>query len=391
MSRSSSGRALRALMPMLLACPALASAHVKWFARFDLQGEPRSPFEVMTSPSFLALALAAALALGLGGALDAWLTRRARAGVGVDLGDRAVAAMRFGLAACFVASILFFRDAPVILTPDLHTASAWTVLVQWGIVVAAVTGFLRVAAAGVGVLFVQAVADYGPFHLMDYTVFVGIAAFLLLAGGGERSRTRGLVLLRLSLGFTLMWGGIEKWLYPEWTYPLLCGSGKALLMGLSPDFFMQAAGFVEFCLAFVAVVGATAARVACALLALLMTAAIPMFGGVDAVGHAPFLLVLAVLAASRNPLADRFGDAAPVRQALQWAAAFAAVLGILPAFYFAAHRAFYGHLATGQGLPVTTGLAHPVTVGMTIATAILVSVAVLAHLAGRAGRTPSRA
>jgi hypothetical protein len=380
MTGFTSRRALRAFLPFLLAWPLAASAHIQWFAQVDLSGDPRSPWDVMTAPSFLLLGLAAAAVLGAAGALDGWISRRAAAGapwrawIDFDLGDRTLTVLRFGLAACFVASILVVRDAPVILTPDLHTASPWTVMVQWGIAAALVTNFPRVAALGVLALFAQAVADYGPFHLMAYTVFVGIAVYLLQAGGGERARSRGLAVLRVTLGLTLMWGGIEKWLYPEWTYPLLCGSGKALLMGLSPDFFMQAAGFVEFCLAFVVVIGATAARVASALLALLMAAAIPMFGGVDAVGHAPFLLVLGLLAASRNPLAERLAALRPMSQAARWTTTFAATVGVLPVFYFAAHRAFYGRLALHRGASL---------MALVVPVAVALSIALLVRMAGR--------
>jgi hypothetical protein len=153
------------------------------------------------------------------------------------------------------------------------------------------------------------------------------------------------------VALSLMWGGIEKWLFPEWTYPLLCGSGRDLLMGLSPDFFMQSAGFIEFCLSFVLIVGSVAARVAALALNLVFVAAMPMFGMVDVIGHAPFMLALVIVGCSPNVLAPRFGHADLRRQGLQWGAAFAGSLGALPAFYYGTHQLAFGRATLAPVAP----------------------------------------
>ena len=46
-----------------------------------------------------------------------------------------------------------------------------------------------------------------------------------------------------------MWASIEKWAYPEWTFPLFIEHPE---MSLNYDvaFFMRAAGVIEFTLAF---------------------------------------------------------------------------------------------------------------------------------------------
>jgi hypothetical protein len=46
-----------------------------------------------------------------------------------------------------------------------------------------------------------------------------------------------------------MWASIEKWAYPEWSYPLLT-LHPGMTFGFTPQFYMQAAGVVEFALAF---------------------------------------------------------------------------------------------------------------------------------------------
>ena len=47
----------------------------------------------------------------------------------------------------------------------------------------------------------------------------------------------------------MMWGAIEKFGYPYWTFPLLTTHAD-LTLGFSFDQFMCIAGFVEFSLAF---------------------------------------------------------------------------------------------------------------------------------------------
>ena len=46
-----------------------------------------------------------------------------------------------------------------------------------------------------------------------------------------------------------MWGAVEKWAYPQWTFPLL-EARPYLTFGLAPEDFMVLAGFVEFAFAF---------------------------------------------------------------------------------------------------------------------------------------------
>ena len=46
-----------------------------------------------------------------------------------------------------------------------------------------------------------------------------------------------------------MWASIEKWAYPEWSFPLLV-EHPSMTLGFDPEFFMRAAGAIEFALAF---------------------------------------------------------------------------------------------------------------------------------------------
>jgi hypothetical protein len=381
-------RLCRASALLALSClPFAADAHIQWFANVDLSGNPRSPWDVMTSPSFAGLALLALAVLAAAGAVDAWLARAAGGHRllgrvhAFDIGARGLLVMRGGMALFFVANVLFFRDAPVILTPELKSSSHWTDLLQLGTAAALLLGRVRLAAAALVALFGYAMMGYGVFHLSEYPIFLGIAAYLALAGGAPAWRVRATAFLRVTVALSLMWGGVEKWLFPEWTYPLLCGSGRDLLMGLSPDFFMQCAGFVEFCLSFVLIVGSVAARVAALALCGVFILAMPMFGMIDVVGHLPFLLALAVAGLSPNTLARRFGHAVPGRQAAHWAAAFAGALGGLPAFYYGTHQLAFGRATLA---PVAPDLAVAVAV-------FAAAVTWLAARGAEGGRRPGRA
>lgn len=330
------------LFSLLLVACTPASAHIKWFAEVQVRDAPRPVVAMIGQPGFVALAACALLTMMLVASTEAWLRRRTvgvpgRALHGVVSDRIALRVIRIGTGLFFLANALYFADKPVLLTPELTAGAPWTTVLQVATGALALLGRPRLAAMGLVALFGQAIAQYGAFHLIDYTLFLGVAACLWLSDAPAALQRRALTALRLTVGLSLLWGAIEKWMYPQWTFPLLCGDARALLMGLTPDFFMQGAGMIEFCTATAIVVGAVAGRLACVLLLALMIAAMPMFGPIDVIGHAPFVLGLAVLACVRNGVADRFGTADTHRHVLRWAMAFGAMLATLPALYVAAH------------------------------------------------------
>lgn len=94
---------------------------------------------------------------------------------------------------------------------------------------------------------------------------------------------------------SLMWAAIEKWAYPQWTYPLL-EARPYLTLGIPAGDFMVVAGFVEFALAFYILTG----------LSLIFVSAILDFGKLDAIGHLPTIACLAGQR-PRTPGCDRSG------------------------------------------------------------------------------------
>jgi len=186
--------------------------------------------------------------------------------------------------------------------------------------------------------------EYGWFHLLDYPIFIGVAIYLFIMSiYGERKATLALTILRVLTGVTLLWGGMEKFAYPDWSFPLL-RQRPSLSFGFDPEFFMVAAGFVEFTAAFLVITVAIAARAASALLLFIFAAAIPEFGYIDLVGHFVIIIVLIALIFSHNPIAERIESeqrSTAANAALCVGLYFAALVAEA-AFFYAAHWLAYG-------------------------------------------------
>jgi len=270
---------------------------------------PLTPLQVLGTPGFLSLAGFCFLAMMCASRLDTMLSN-SRVSSLADRVDAIVhgqvaAWFRFSLAAFFCTSIIHFGNEPVFLTPELHTRAVWVAPLQAGIAMALMQrGSAWLGSLGIAVLYGSATAAYGWFHLLDYPVFLGAAAFVAIDSVWQgRRHDLALAVLRVSAGVTLMWAGAEKWLYPWWSYAMLDGELKDLRGALSSNYFMMSAGFVEFCAAYALVFGRTSVQVAAVVLLIPFIAAVPVFGWLDAIGHAPIIAVLGVLAVTRNRVA----------------------------------------------------------------------------------------
>lgn len=205
-------------------------------------------------------------------------------------------------------------------------------------------------AAGIVFLFGFAVWNYGVFHLADYPVFLGVAAFLALTAlDRDLFGQRPIDVVRIAAAITLMWASVEKWAYPHWTDPLIAAK-PAMTMGASPELFMQAAGIIEFTLAFALIWTPLVRRASAIILTAVFISAIFEFGKVDAIGHSGIIAVLIAIAADdvRVPATRRDVVLAPV----YYASALMLFLGV----YYFAHEALFGDGyrigASMAGLPV---------------------------------------
>ena len=276
-----------------LATATAAQAHVKWFCAFDVAGQPVG-LENVLCPDFEAL-VALSMAALAGGAL----LERTQVGNGmVALLNALTRPLRAhselmirGVLGAFLVSL--WTLGGVLLTPELKTDLAWVPNLQLAMAACLLhRRTMPLCSLGIVALWLVAMRQYGIFHLLDYPVFLGIAGYVALCSTDRRPcGITPMAVLRYSAGITLMWASVEKWAYPEWTYPLFA-THSDMAMGLDPDFFMRAAGAVEFAFAFGLVWTPLVRRVSAIFLVMIFVSAIGPFGKIDAIGHSNIIAVL---------------------------------------------------------------------------------------------------
>ena len=314
-----------------------AQAHVKWFCAFDVVGRPRGLGEMLCSDFEILVGVA------LAGLLGGCLVERTPLGDAMLRAlDRTTAWARANTeamvrAVCGGFFVALWALGGVILTPELRTDSAWLPWLQ----LAVAAGFLSrrtmpLSAAGIVALFGIAVARYGAFHLADYPVFLGVAAYVALTGlQREPLGIRPLDIVRWTAAVTLMWASVEKWAYPQWSFPLFI-EHPAMTLGYDGETFMRAAGAVEFGLAFALVWTPLVRRAAAILLAATFVSAVFEFGKLDAIGHAPIIVAMIAVAADNHAAPRRAHH--PAALPVGYGAALAGFIGL----YYGAHALLFG-------------------------------------------------
>ena len=334
---------------LLLAGTGAADAHVKWFCAYDVAGQPRG-LEQVLCPDFEWLTGLALVCLMLGCLAE-----------GTPLGgtllralDRVTALIRTDTELLVRCTLGFFFVSlwslgGIILTPELKTDVSWISWLQLALAGCLIwRRTMPITGLGIVFLFAFATAQYGLFHLADYPVFLGVAAYLILRGLDiEPYGLRPLDLVRWAAAVTLMWASVEKWAYPQWTDPLLAAKPQ-MTMGATPELFMQAAGVIEFTLAFALIWTPLVRRVAALILTGIFVSAIFEFGKVDAIGHSGIIVVLLGIAADDARATVRARD-------VTWAPAYyGAALAAFLALYYLGHEALFD---TGLQFPDLTKLA----------------------------------
>ncbi|MDB5958179.1 MAG: hypothetical protein JWP60_4787 [Ramlibacter sp.] len=326
--------------------PGLAQAHVRWFSQVAADNvAPQALTTLLTSPFFVALLLLALVVVGGVRGIDVRLAegnsrlmhllRR----IDSRMSQAAAPVLRIGCALFFAAIAIYYRDQPITLTPELKSPTSWVLPLQLAIAAGMLfrAGVIP-ACAGVVLLYLYSAHVYGIVHLMDYQLFLGVCVFLSLDRLSQRhGAADGLLVLRLMVATSFLWVGIEKWLYPEWTCDILRNQLPTLAMGLAPNFWAMAAGFIEVALAFLMLFGGVSSQVAAAVLFFMLVAAIPAVGAVDAIGHLPMLFPLFILATTRNRLPRRLPEHA-AWQAIDLCSLFLMAVTGMTGLYFLTHE-----------------------------------------------------
>jgi len=312
-----------------------AAAHVKWFCTYNVAAPPQ-PIRLVLNGDFRNLALLTIAVLLVAGLLDrtplglAMLRSLDRATW--FLRDKTDVLVRAVLGGFFVA---LWMNGGIILTPELKTTVAWVPWLQLAIAVSMIwRQTLVLGALGMATLYVYAIDQYCLFHLMDYPIFLGLAAYLALSAvRAAPFGLRPLDVLRYATAITLMWASVEKWAYPQWTFPLLA-THPEMTFGFTPEFYMRAAGLVEFALAFTLACGPLMRRTSAIILTAMFVSAVFEFGKIDALGHSAIIVVLlAILADNELPAPRRSLATAP--------AYFCASLAVTVLAYYGVHAAFF--------------------------------------------------
>lgn len=323
--------------------PSAASAHVKWFCSFDVAGQPRGLEDVLC-PDFEQLTGLALVVLLAGCILD-----------GTPLGmallramDRVMAGLRADTellvrATCGFFFVALWTTGGILLTPELKTASPAIPWLQLAIAAGLIwRRTLPLSALGIFVLFGLAVRQYGLFHLMDYPIFLGVAVYLAVTGLGKTPfGVRPLDIVRWAAGITLMWASIEKWAYPEWTFPLFI-SHPAMNMGYGIEFFMRAAGVIEFTLAFALLWTPLVRRAAAIILMGMFVSAVLEFGKLDAIGHSVIIVILLAVAADGGRAEVTVTRRRWARLLLAPTMGYCIALAGFLSAYYAAHAMLFG-------------------------------------------------
>lgn len=317
------------------AFPSGAIAHVKWFADYNVAAAPRDLFYVCSSGFWLLVGVSL---------LGVWtlckLERtvvgaallRALDSISLALRSRTEDLMRAATAAFFIGIGVLGN---VILTPELKTDSSAISWLQFAIAFGMFwRGTLVFSALGIVVLYAIGIANYGIFHMMDYPIFLGAAGYLALTGlQPAHLNLRPLDVAKWAAAVTLLWASVEKWAYPEWTFPLLQVHPR-LTLGLDASFYMTAAGLAEFGLAFGLLWTPLVRRLSALVLAAMFISAVFEFGKIDAIGHLLIVAILLAIAADDQPSVERKAYLAP--------ALYCAALLIAFAAYYGAHTLLFG-------------------------------------------------
>ena len=157
----------------------------------------------------------------------------------------------------------------------------------------------------------------------------------MIGGQTDFFGVRPIDVLRWAAGVTLMWASIEKWAYPEWSYPLLILHPE-MTLGFAPVFFMRASGAVEFALAFSLMWTPLVRRAGAVILTAMFVSAVFDFGKIDLIGHS--LIVVALV----GIIADDGARAVTLRDSWLIPFAFASSLAIFLATYYFGHAALFG-------------------------------------------------
>jgi len=260
-----------------------AWAHVKWFSKFSYADKPRTLPQAMDSTFWWLLALSV-FCIGLLAALDHKIST-AQWGKRLTIwleGYKGYSTiiMRAGAGAVLLLSF----QAGTLFVPEL----ACPATLGWiQFTLALLLLFNRtviISGAGIIALYVYGITQFGCFHMLDYPIFAGVGYYLIVSTmRNEKIKATGLIMLYVTVGFSLAWVAIEKLLYPQWGLYLLQQNPR-LAMGLNLKFFLTSTAFIEMSLGYLLMICLLQRSVALVITFVFFSTTL-VFGKTEVIGH----------------------------------------------------------------------------------------------------------
>ncbi|HMZ90363.1 MAG TPA: hypothetical protein PLM90_13080, partial [Chitinophagales bacterium] len=282
--------ALKIVLLLLLVCcfniPE-AEAHVKWFTDGSYADRPLRLGEILEGRFFYTLFFVTLGTVAIGVWLDARISK-ANWYMRVDnwLDSRkSYATIVLRVAAAMVLILSWQSNAMIVPTIPIPANYEWLGWFQFLMAfMLLMPKTVPIGGLGIVVIWVIGNITLHPFHMLDYLMFAGVGVYLVMASiKNGKYKDSGLVVLYVTVGFSLCWVALEKFVYPNWSL-FLIKEHPNLAMGLNFDFFLKSVGFVEFGLGFLLLV--------CLLqrpLAIIITVTFfitsSVFGKVEIIGH----------------------------------------------------------------------------------------------------------
>lgn len=272
------------LFILLFGTAIAAFGHVKWFADFSFNDQPLTLSEAI-GPLFISLTVLSMVVIAamvfmdkklqswpIYQTIDEWLQERK---------GNSVLIMRIVTG----ATLLLSWQGDAVLVPELSVTASWVGWAQF--ILAFMLLFdqlVKYSGAGILVLYIFSIFQYGTFHMLDHVLFAGAGYFLMVSQSENAViKESRLPVLYATVGFSLCWLAIEKIIYPQWALYILEQNPK-LTLGLDMDFFLMSAAFVEFALGYLLII-CLLQRPLALVITLVFFSTTLVFGKVEVIGH----------------------------------------------------------------------------------------------------------
>ncbi|MDQ8734875.1 DoxX family membrane protein [Paenibacillus sp. LHD-38] len=263
-------------------------AHVKWFT--DVVAE-KVPIAAVLSPFFMTLAVFVAVLLAVLTQLLPALSK-SKLSTRIDseldkLRKYSLPILKYGTA----ASLLIQAASGTRFALEFELTSGWQTILMWTAIALLLIPqhyATKIGALAMLVLFIDTSIEAGLFHMLDYGFYLAIIGVLLL----ERTKESkwGFPLLYLGTGLSLCWVAVEKWIYPAMAEDIITNHNVPTF-GFEPALFIVMAGFIEFVVGYLLVVGILN-RLLSVVLTLIFISTTMLFGMSELTGHFMIHIVL---------------------------------------------------------------------------------------------------